>query len=94
MTQNRKFNIIRLLFIIVYIFLLMITDIYYNNNYNILECINIIGNTKSVACIYEVSQESIIFIYKFLSIFSYVMIFVNLILNIYLCYKEVYNYKI
>lgn len=49
MTQNRKFNIIRLLFIIVYIFLLMITDIYYNNNYNILECINIIGNTKNVA---------------------------------------------
>lgn len=90
MNNKTKLNIISLILVAIYIVLMVSTNIYYNNNHQILECVHLIGPMSKCVSIYQEGQESIILMYKTLAISSYVMIFVNLIFNAYLLIS---NYK-
>lgn len=90
MKKNRKFNIVCLVLVIIYVALVIVTNIYYNNNYKILECVHIIGPMNKCISVYQEGQESIVSLYKALVISSYLMLCVNLVFNFCLL---VFNHK-
>lgn len=81
--KNKILISISTLLLIIYIGLVISGNLYYNKHVSILECVHIIGPVCECVCIYQEGQEKIILLYKILMISSYIMIFINLLFNVY-----------
>ena len=81
--KNKKLLIISVGVSLLYIITVILSNNYYTKYKSILECVHIIGPVYQSACVYQTGQEIIVFIYKLIKIFSFVLLFISFFVNLF-----------